>query len=182
VATPGQDSTARAADAPGAAIGESVPPGEADAIAAIVRGIEDQVRAAAKSGPAHRDAHAKAHGCVRAEFRVLDDLPAALRVGIFAQPRTFSAWIRFSNGSGTPQRDSIGDGRGMAIKLMGVTESASTTQDFLMINHPAFFVRNAVDYVDFQKASNPLWFFFPGINPFHLRLKEFWIALAIRRR
>jgi hypothetical protein len=179
VATPGQDCTALAVDAPGAAVGESVPPGEADAIATIARVIEDQVRSAAKNGPARRDAHAKAHGCVRAQFRVLDDLPPALRVGVFAQPRTFPAWIRFSNGSGSPQRDSIGDGRGMAIKLMGVAESASTTQDFVMINYPAFFVRNASDYVDLQTASNPLRFFFPGLNPFHFRLAELTVARAI---
>jgi hypothetical protein len=110
---------------------------------------------------------------------LLDDLRPALRVGVFAQPRTFPAWIRFSNGSGTPQQDPIGDGRGTAIKLMGVAQSASTTQDFVMINYPAFFVRNAADYVDFQSASNPLRFFFPGLNPFHFRLAELTIARAI---
>src|ERR1700694_634269 len=119
--------------------GEIVPPGEADAVRIIVQAIEDRVRAAAtKTGPARRDAHPKAHGCVRAEFRVLDDLPPALRVGVFAASRSFDAWVRFSNGSETPQPDAVGDGRGMAIKLMGVTQSPSTSQDFLMINHPAF--------------------------------------------
>jgi hypothetical protein len=162
-----------------AVAGEIVPPDEAGAVRIIVRVIEDRVRAAAKAGPARRDAHPKAHGCVRAEFRVLDDLPAGLRLGVFAAPRTYQAWIRFSNGSGSPQPDSIGDGRGMAIKVMGVTESPSTTQDFVMINHPAFFVRNAADYVDLQTASNPVRFFFPGFNPFRFRLHEGMVALAI---
>jgi hypothetical protein len=63
VAISGQDSTALTDAAPGTAA-ESVPPGEADAIATIARVIEDQVRAAAKDGPARQDAHAKAHGCV----------------------------------------------------------------------------------------------------------------------
>jgi hypothetical protein len=172
--------TTRPADAAKALIAdEIVPPGEADALRSIVQLIEDRVRAGAKTGPARRDAHPKAHGCVRAEFRVLDDLPPALRVGVFAANRTFNAWVRFSNGSESPQPDGVGDGRGMAIKLMGVTQSPSTTQDFLMINRPAFFVRNAADYVDFQTASNPLHFFFPGLNPLDFRLHELFAARAI---
>jgi len=163
-------------------VGEVVPPDEAGAIDTIVRLIEDRVREAAKAGPAHRDAHPKAHGCVRAEFKVNDDLPAALRVGLFAQPGTYQAWIRFSNGSGVARPDSIGDGRGMAIKLMGVAESPSTTQDFVLINHPVFFVRNAADYVELQTASNPVRFFFPSFNPFRFRLHEGMIALAIARQ
>src|SRR5258708_3290500 len=73
--------------------GEVAPPGEADAVRIIAQAIEVRVRAAAKTGPARRDAHPKAHGCVKAEFRVLGDLAPALRVGVFASPRTFEAWI-----------------------------------------------------------------------------------------
>ena len=64
----------------------------------------------------------------------------------------------------------------MAVKLMGVEESPSTTQDFIMINHPVFFVRNANDYVELTEAvaktGAPTKFFFPGLNPFHFRLHE----------
>jgi hypothetical protein len=161
------------------AAGETIPAAERTAVQTIVASIEAQVRKAAQTAPARRDAHPKAHGCVRAEFRVLDNLPVALRVGIFEQPRSYQALIRFSNGSGTPQDDKVGDGRGMAVKLLGVEKSRSTTQDFIMINHPAFFVRNAADYVDFQTAS-PQWrFFFPGWNPLRWRLHEFLVARAI---
>jgi hypothetical protein len=162
---------------------ESVPSGEAEAIRTIVAGIEARVRSAAAPGiPARRDAHPKAHGTVEAEFRVLSDLPEALRVGLFAEPRSFRAWIRFSSGSGTPQSDRIGDGRGMAVKVVGVAASPSGTQDFVMIDNPVFFVRNAMDYIDFQAAANPIRFFFPGWNPFRFRLHELWIATAITRR
>jgi hypothetical protein len=166
-------------DGDGPLAGEVLPPDEAEAIATIASIIEERLRAAARTAPARRDAHAKAHGCVQAEFRVLADIPTELRVGIFAVPRAYQAWIRFSNGSGTPQPDSSGDGRGMAIKLMGVEQSPSTTQDFVMINHPVFFVRNAADYVELQTASSPLRFFFPSFNPFRFRLHEGLIALAI---
>jgi hypothetical protein len=73
----------------------------------------------------------------------------------------------------------------MAIKLMGVERSESGTQDFVMISHPVFFVRNAADYVEFQKAlseDNSVKFFFPGLNPFNFRLHEFSIANAIPPR
>jgi len=69
------------------------------------------------------------------------------------------------NGSGKIQDDSVGDGRGMAIKLMGVKPSEFGTQDFVMINHPVFFVRNVADYVEFQKAlseDNSVKFFSPA--------------------
>ena len=155
--------------------GEVVPPNESAAAAAISQMLEAQVRAsAATNPPARRDAHAKAHGCVRAEFRVLDNLPPFLRAGVFAEPRAFQAWVRFSNGTGFAP-DSNPDGRGMAIKLMGVAESPSTTQDFLMINNPAFFVRNAADYVVFQKG--PIWKFF-----LNFRIHEAAVALAIARQ
>jgi len=162
---------------------EDVPANEDAATQQIVRMIEETVRAEAKNGLARRDAHAKAHGCVQAEFRILDNLSEEARVGIFGEARAYPAWIRYSNGSGKVQDDSVGDGRGMAIKLMGVEHSESGTQDFVMINHPVFLVRNAADYVEFQKAlseGSPTKFFFPGLNPFDFRLHEFGIANAIR--
>ncbi|MBV9991528.1 MAG: catalase family protein [Alphaproteobacteria bacterium] len=142
--------------------GEAIPPGEPDAIRVIAGVIEKQVREdKAKSGLARRDAHAKAHCCVKAQFQVLDGLPQKLRVGVFAQPRTYDAWVRFSNGNGAPQADGNRDGRGMAVKLMDVEGSPSTTQDFVMINCPVFMVRNAIDYIDLQTKG--IWgFFFPG--------------------
>jgi catalase len=159
--------------------GEVIPPGEAEATQTVLRVIEAKVRDAARTGPARRDAHPKGHGCVRAEFRILDDIPPHLRVGLFATPRVFNAWIRYSNGNPTPQADNKGDGRGMAIKLMGVAESPSTTQDFILINHPVFAARNVVDYLDLETA-NPFWrFFVPGFNPFKLRVHEALIAIAI---
>ncbi|WP_020175147.1 catalase family protein [Methyloferula stellata] len=159
---------------------EVVPPGEAQATQTIEAALAALVRAGAANGPARRDAHPKAHGCVRAEFRVLDDLPSSLQVGVFAGSRTYQAWIRFSNGFETPQDDKIGDARGMAIKLMGVEGSSSGTQDFLMINNPTLFVRDAIDYVAFQGATDhPLRFFFPSWNPFTFRLRELWVMRAI---
>jgi hypothetical protein len=164
---------------------EQVPANEDGAIQQIMRMIEESVRTESKNGAAHRDAHPKAHGCVQAKFSVLHKLPKEVQVGIFKEFLDYPAWIRYSNGSGKVQDDSVGDARGMAIKLMGVKSSESGTQDFVMINHPVFFVRNAADYVDFQKAlseDNIFKYFFPGLNPFNFRLHELGIANDIRRK
>jgi hypothetical protein len=141
---------------------EIVPPTEAADTEAIVKTIEGAVSGAYAVGvrPSMRDAHAKGHGCVKARFTVDPDLPDALRAGVFAEPRSYTAWIRFSNGAGTPHDDHSGDGRGMAIKLIGVpgrkllaAEPDSQTQDFVMINYPAFFIRNVADYAPFTTLS-----------------------------
>ncbi|MES2089053.1 MAG: catalase family protein [Pseudomonadota bacterium] len=153
-ATTPADSTSPSAD------GEVIPASEAAATAAVTAHIRASITEGfQREGHAFRDAHRKAHGCVSAQFTVLDKLTPALAHGVFAKPRSFDAVIRFSNGS--QQDDRKGDARGMAIKLLGVDgpkllndESDVHTQDFLLMNHPVFFVRDAADYVGFQQATS----------------------------
>ncbi len=167
---------------PSSSLGEAVPDAEAADIQAIVGLVEAHVGEAAKGSLARRDAHAKGHGCVRAEFQVLDGLPPEFRVGIFAEPRCYAAVIRFSNGAGEVAPDKQGDSRGMAIKLLGIEGSPSGTQDFVLVDHSVFVIRNVADYRDLQAAS-PQWkFFLPNWNPFRLRLHELLITLAIKRQ
>jgi hypothetical protein len=166
--------------APGSSGLETIPAGEAEVTQAVARLIEVRVRAAARNGPAHRDAHPKAHGCAEAYLDVLPKLPPKFAVGLFAEPRRYAAWLRFSNGAEKPDVDSARDARGIAIKIMGVAGSRSGTQDFLMINGSRFFVRDAADYVELQtKIATPLGFFFPGWNPFKFRLSELFAFEAI---
>ncbi|HEX5373929.1 MAG TPA: catalase family protein [Aquabacterium sp.] len=145
--------------------GEVIPETEAADTAATVSMIRDMVQKGFDTtGHAFRDAHRKAHGCVKARFTVAPQLPPTLAQGLFAQARSYDAVIRYSNGSQV-QDDTKGDARGMAIKVMGVDgpkllgdEAGARTQDFLLMNHPVFFVRNARDYVGFQKAiSGGAW-------------------------
>lgn len=107
-----------------------------------------------------RDAHAKAHGCVKATFEVDADIPSDLRVGTFSSPgQRFKALIRFSNGNFEPNPDTEGDGRGMAIKIVDADPVANAISrgraphDILMINYPAFFSRDAQDYRVFADAG-----------------------------
>lgn len=142
---------------------EFIPPDEADQIGQIVaihREVQEDVDRQLK--PVPRGQHPKQHGCVRAEFIVEPHLPPNLRQGIFSEPRSYQALIRFSNGRQSDDR--LPDAHGMAIKLLGVdgekvlaTEKNARTQDFIMIDHPVFFVRNVADYVplmgDFRRLS-----------------------------
>jgi catalase len=135
---------------------EVIPATEAADTEALVKLLESAVGGAYAMGvrPAMRDAHAKGHGCVKGYFAVSPDLPENLRKGVFAEQKTYTAWIRYSNGSGQPHDDSAGDGRGMAIKLTGVpgkkllaSEADAQTQDFVMINYPVFAVRDVANYL-----------------------------------
>jgi hypothetical protein len=136
---------------------------EAPSIAKIVD-ISKQLQA-----PGKRGQHPKSHGTVWTEFTVAPDLPENLRVGVLQQPgKTYPAWIRFSNAS---QMDDTQPGvHGMAIKLMNVAgekvledEKTANTQDFVLIDHPVFFVRNAKDFADFftvlSESGSPIKFF-----------------------
>jgi Catalase len=174
---------------------ETIPGGENEAIQKITDAIKQVVQKQFEAEPpARRDVHAKAHGCVKAEFRVLDDnekgdndrLAEDLHIGVFKKSSVFPACIRFSNGSPKIQKDSKGDARGMAVKLMRVPgakvleHDEQATQDFVLISHPVFFVRNADDYVDL--SENVLKFFVPVFHWPPVRWHELQIALAIARK
>ena len=49
-----------------------------------------------KPGGFERGRNTKTHGIVRAEFIVHDNLPEQVRHGVFAKPRVYRAWVRFS--------------------------------------------------------------------------------------
>lgn len=138
-----------------------------------------------------RDAHPKHHGCTAASFTVEKDIPETLKHGIFKSPKTYSAYIRFSNGSQTPQADSIGDIRGMGIKLMGVegdklleSEKKEKTQDFLIINHPVLPVGDPEEYLNLFEAAfaGKAGSYFFGWNPFGWKLAGLGKVRAIRSK
>ena len=143
------------------ALGERVEPGEADTHQRMAETIADYINRRYTEGrrPAMRDAHAKPHGCVRATFDVDARLPNELRQGVFVPGKRYQAWIRFSNGASEISPDKDKDARGMAIKLTGVAgekilaeEKDAQTQDFIMINHPFFFVDSPKQYLGMLKG------------------------------
>lgn len=118
-----------------------------------------------------RDAHAKMHGLVKAEFTVLADLPSHLRVGLFREPKTYHAWIRYSNQDSSLNPDINADIRGMAIKLMGVhgekildEAKTASTHDFVLISTPIFVTKDVGEFDAMIKAMGgnivaKAWFF-----------------------
>ncbi|MDL5595370.1 catalase family protein [Bacillus subtilis] len=168
---------------------EQIPDGEAamtqDVIQTAVR-IVDQHR---ESTRFLRDAHAKAHGCVKADVQVLPDLAQDLRRGVFSEPGKFwQATMRLSNGNAYPQFDSIRDARGMAIKLLDVPgkqllgdRQGLHEQDFVMFSHPNFFVSDVAEYrqnVAAQADGKKVMAFFPGWDPRNWQIRHLFIALA----
>ncbi len=144
--------------------------------------------------PGLRGQHSKGHGVVWAEFTIEPNLPEDLRVGVFKEPeKTFPAWVRFSNAA---DKDDTKNGlHGMAVKLMGVegekvleSEKNEKTQDFILVDHPVFFIRNAQDFASFFSAladspgKPPLKFFFSGANPLKWHSRELQILLAMKQK
>jgi hypothetical protein len=109
-------------------------------IEGLMRGKLEQDYAAPET---RRDAHPRHLGLLAGTFTVAGDLPPELRVGLFAQPRTYEAWVRSSSASGKPQSDAVKDLRGLAIKLRGVDgekipeSDEPHTQDFVLLSIPA---------------------------------------------
>src|SRR5438105_3501112 len=78
---------------------ETIPESEAADTQKIIDKITEEVKLRYegervldnKAAVARRDVHAKAQGCVRAEFTVEKDLPADLKHGVFAEEKSFDA-------------------------------------------------------------------------------------------
>ena len=175
---------------------EYPPPEEQEAIQKVTQAILNQLNDIypAETKPVRRGQHPKSHGCVKAEFTVHDNLPEQLRCGIFKNPQTYNAWIRFSPSAPTIRSDAKKDAHGMAIKLVGVegekileTEKQAKTHDFLLVNSESFFIRNAADYVLFSEAFttnnliNLIGFFFSW-NPLKWRIHELSRLLQITQK
>jgi hypothetical protein len=171
-----------------ARLGENLYPNEnliAEQLSVV---IEESIRKQYSAGSARRDAHPKAHGCVQAEFQIVDTLPDALSKGMFVPGKTYQAWIRYSNGSGDPTRADIKrDARGMAIKVLGVPgkklledDAFAKTQDFIMINHPVFFATDPARYLSFMNDANSDHFYRKLLIPVDLGAKGTRIALQTR--
>ena len=169
-------------------LSEQLYPNEKVIAEQIAEVIEKSIRKQYALGSARRDAHPKAHGCVRAEFQVLETLPQHLAKGLFIPGKKYQAWIRFSNGSpDATQADIKKDARGMAIKVLAVSrakrlEDEAATQDFIMINHPVFFVNDPNRYMSFMQDINSDRFFRKLHIPFALGSKGTLIALNLRTR
>ncbi|MGK7940782.1 MAG: catalase family protein [Crocosphaera sp.] len=146
---------------------EYFPEDEAEVIEELVKIFEFLMKNYEFS-PTPRTQHPKSHGYVQGELIIEENIPDQLKVGIFSTGKTYPIWARFSNGSGSDdkqgnfQPDMRGDIRGVAIKLTGVEggkaleNSAPNEQDFILVNTPVFFLKDAKGYLDFFPVINAM--------------------------
>ncbi len=127
-------------------------------------------------GGAQRFGNTKTYGVVRGEFRVLPDLPEHLRRGVFAEPRTYRAWVRFA-GPGPfapPDLEDFGQ-CSVGIKVMGVPgpkllEDERSTQDLILVTPPSFVTPNITENAKLQRWVRAKAGFFYFVNPFDSHL------------
>lgn len=148
---------------------EKPEPDEAAYLESIIATMGTYMKTHYQPGGYERAGNTKTHGIVRAEVTVRDDLPAELKHGVFAEPRTYRAWVRFS-GPGPDSPADIDDVGfvSMSVKLMGVPgpkllDDEKLTQDFLAICTPTFVTPDTRANAQLQKAileGTPFFYFF----------------------
>ena len=161
----------------GLKIAEEKPiPNEEAYLDSIIASFDKQMRLLWQPGRFERGGNTKTHGIVRGEFIVHDDLPAKFRHGIYAEPRTYRAWVRFS-GPGpyiTPDIDDVGF-MSISIKLMGVPgpklmEEEKFTQDMFGVSPPTFVTPDTEANAQLQVESlkNTQIFYFVNFHKSHV--------------
>ena len=160
---------------------EKIDPDEEQSLDDIIDLMADQMRGHFKPGGYERGGNTKTHGIVRATVTIRDDLPEHCRKGVFAQPRSYKAYVRFSG----PGPDVPADIRdvgftSMAVKLMGVEgeklmDEEKHTQDFITICTPTFVTPNTRENAKLQYWSlvdMPIYYF---INPKDSHFLDFFM-------
>ncbi len=167
--------------------GESVAPDEPWQTARIVAASVRLAGAARADGRAVARAQgAKAHACARASFTV-GDVDPRLRYGLFARRGEYPAWVRFSSMDPRSRSDQERDGRGLAVKVMGVagrkllaTERDEATQDFVLADARRFPLASPADYAELldRLSRGDRYGFFLDDWSFRFwrwRLRELWL-------
>jgi len=160
---------------------ETIEADEEESLNKIIDLMADQMRGHFKPGAYERGGNTKTHGIVRATVTIRDDLPEHCRQGIFATPRTYPAYVRYSGpGPDVPAdiRD-VGFGS-MAVKLMDVPgkklmDEEKFTQDFIAVCTPTFVTPNVRENAKLQCWSlvdMPLYYF---LNPKDTHLLDFFM-------
>lgn len=106
----------------------------------------------ADTGRGLRSVHAKSHALLRGELRVLE-LALPFAQGLFSVPKTYPVAIRMSTTPGDELDDRVSTPRGLSMKVIGVEgerlpgSEGATTQDFLLVNGPAFLAPTAAKFL-----------------------------------
>lgn len=171
----------------GLRIAEEKPlPDEAAYLDSIISSFDQQMRGLWKPGGFERGGNTKTHGIVRGEFVVHQNLPPEFRHGIYAEPRAYRAWVRFS-GPGpyiTPDIEDVGF-MSISIKLMGVPgpklmDEEKLTQDMFGVSTPTFVTPDtkANAQLQIESLKNAQMYYFVNFRRSHildLIMQSLWI-------
>jgi hypothetical protein len=147
---------------------EKIYPWEEQALDDIIDLMAKQMRRRFTPGKFERGGNTKTHGLVRATVTIRDDLPERMRKGIFAEVRSYPAWVRFSGPGPDVPKDIQDVGfSSMAMKIMDVPgekimDDEKFTQDMAAVCTPTFVTRNARDNArlqDWSLQKMPLYYF-----------------------
>ena len=151
-------------------------PDEEQWVDSIIKSFQEQMTLLWTPGRFERGGNTKTHGIVRAEFIVHDNLPPELRHGIYANPSTYPAWVRFS-GPGpyiTPDIDDVGF-MSISIKLMRVPgpklmDEEKFTQDMLGVSTATFVTPDvkANAQLQIESVKNAQIFYFLNLHRHHV--------------
>lgn len=160
---------------------EKIDADEKQSLDSIIDQMKDQMRGHFKPGAYERGGNSKTHGILKATVTIRDDLPQHCRKGVFAEARTFPAYIRYA-GPGPDVPADIEDVgfTSMSIKLMDVPgkklwDEEANTQDFITVCTPTFVTPNTRENAKLQYWSlldMPIYYF---INPFDSHLLDFFM-------
>ena len=147
-------------------------------------------------GVVGRTFHRKTHVFLKATLTIPGNLPEEIAHGLFASPRTFEAWVRFSPSLFSSDRKP--DAQGMAVKLLDVPGATCRLDipgehDLVLINQPAFLFADEAEALDyFRKLDGcgpltsfnvaPPGFVVPGPDPRRIRWRFVWLMLDVVRQ
>ncbi len=147
----------------------------------IIRLMSEQMRGHFQPGKFERGGNTKTHGLVRATVTIRDDLPAHMKQGLFAEARSYPAYVRYSGPGPDVPRDIQDVGFGsMAMKIMGVPgpkimDDEKFTQDMACVCTPTFVTpdtRCNARLQDWSLRDMPLYYF---LDPRDSHLLDFFM-------
>ena len=145
----------------------------------IIRLMAEQMRGHFKPGRYERGGNTKTHGLVRATVTIRDDIPERMKQGIFAQVRSYPAYVRFSGPGPDVPRDIQDVGfSSMAVKIMDVPgpklmPDEQFTQDMICICTPTFVTpdtRCNARLQDWSLRDMPIYYF---LDPRDSHIRDF---------
>ena len=157
---------------------EVVDPDEGRIAATITEKMKEFTEREYQGRVAERAGNTKTYGVVRAEFQVFSDVPDAFKKGMFAEPKSYPAWIRFA-GPGPLSPPDVADAGilSIGVKVMGVSgdkllDDEKWTIDFSGISCPTFTTPNTKENLKLQAeiyARTPVFYF---LKPFDSHLLD----------